>query len=100
MKKNKYTGYWVWIQNKIELNIYTWTGAFVFNDEGKRSWINVQAAKSHDGYHLKIPNDIKQYWLAFSLNEFKDFDQEGPFNNDEDICWYWHGHEHNWKVYP
>jgi hypothetical protein len=55
---------------------------------------------SHTGYSLTIPDDIQKYWLVFHVHLSTEQDKwQGPFNNDGDKCWHYHGHLDSWEIW-
>ncbi|CAI2162697.1 19527_t:CDS:2 [Funneliformis geosporum] len=99
-------GYTVWIQNKALRGTTTLAAATLTYEKDAWNWtdapdINSESGIAHQGYSLDIPNEIKSYYLVFwvflSLRQDK---WRGPFNNDGDKCWHFHGTQDFWDVYP
>ncbi|CAB4484357.1 unnamed protein product [Rhizophagus irregularis] len=88
-------GYKVWIHNKLESG--TWAGVDAVTEDGKK--ITSNWSFSHKGFHLTIPDDTGTYYLHFGLISFEDIKIRGPFTNDQDACWHFHGNVFKWEVY-
>lgn len=75
----------------------TWAGVDAITEDGKK--ITSNWSISHKGFHLTIPDDISSYYLHFGLISFEEVKTRGPFTNDQDACWHFHGNVFKWKVY-
>ncbi|CAI2168823.1 13165_t:CDS:2 [Funneliformis geosporum] len=94
----------VWIQNKVERGCFTRAAATQIHDEEGWEWdkdgIDNRGQWTHNGYYLYIPEDVKTYWLVFGVLYSTEEDKwRGPFENDGDKCWHFHGTLDNWKIY-
>ncbi|CAB4404281.1 unnamed protein product [Rhizophagus irregularis] len=90
-------GHTVWIQNKLVVGTVSITTALT-PDGGV---IDEKMASAHKGYHLYIPEDKSTFYLDFDvLGSVQDLKKRGPFNNDQDSCWHYHGNSGNWDVFP
>ncbi|CAG8505137.1 11644_t:CDS:2 [Gigaspora rosea] len=56
---------------------------------------------SHGGFSLAVPDNVESYWVIFAVGlSTVDDKWRGPSNNTQDICWHFHGHIDDWKIYP
>ncbi|CAI2180478.1 17141_t:CDS:2 [Funneliformis geosporum] len=97
----------VWIQNRALSGTITCAAATHENEGDKFSFNELNDAidevckTSHDGYYLNISDTIQKYWLIFGVEwSTEDYKWRGPFTNNGDKCWHFHGIEDNWDVYP
>ncbi|CAG8750275.1 12639_t:CDS:1, partial [Funneliformis mosseae] len=59
-----------------------------------------ETRKAHKGYSLTIPDRVKKYWLGFGVTlSFENDKWRGPFTNDEDRCYHFHGDESYWELF-
>ncbi|CAI2168821.1 13164_t:CDS:2 [Funneliformis geosporum] len=94
----------VWIQNKARIGVFTHAAATEENQQGHFNWNDGGFANegewTHTGYSLNIPDEINTYWLAFQIGlSLEDDKWRGPFNNDRDQCWHFHGTLENWEIF-
>ncbi|CAG8726580.1 9665_t:CDS:1, partial [Funneliformis mosseae] len=88
----------VWIQNKVSAGAYTRVQASVVN--GGDGTFADESERAHKGYSLNIPDRVKQYWLGFGVEGSFEHDKwRGPFTNDGDRCFHFHGVLENWEVF-
>ncbi|CAB4432593.1 unnamed protein product [Rhizophagus irregularis] len=91
-------GYLIWIQNKLVKGTVSISTALEQKGGGT---IDEQMASAHKGYHLNVPNNYSQYFLAFDvLGTQQQLKERGPINNTQDYCWHYHGNALIWNVYP
>ncbi|CAI2176900.1 14269_t:CDS:2, partial [Funneliformis geosporum] len=96
-------GYTVWIHNWASSGTITDAAATENNEKGHWSWthpaIDNRGESARKGYHLVIPQNITTYWLVFGVaSSLEDDKWRGPYNNDGDKCWRFHGSEDDWNI--
>ncbi|CAI2179917.1 17749_t:CDS:1, partial [Funneliformis geosporum] len=57
----------VWIQNKVVTGVWTKTAA---TSDGQ-TYIDIEGAYAHKGYHLEIPNNVETFSLIFIVDNNK-----------------------------
>ncbi|CAB5305960.1 unnamed protein product [Rhizophagus irregularis] len=71
-----------------------------FDWHGDAGAIDIEGDWAHRGYSLNVPDNVKSYWLAFRVAASTEDDKwRGPFNNDGDKCWHFHGTIDSWNVF-
>ncbi|CAB4426385.1 unnamed protein product [Rhizophagus irregularis] len=98
----------VTIENKLDKNTAAMAAALTYMGSGRYNWggddnglIDYNWSVSHHGFELSIPDDMITFNLVFGVaDSIKEDKWYGPFDNTQDICWHYHGHQNNWKVYP
>jgi hypothetical protein len=65
--------------------------------ETRGNLIDQDGKFSHVCYSLTVPDDVQSYWLNFHVREQDKV--RGPYNNDGDKCWHFHGHIDSWKIW-
>ncbi|CAI2170274.1 14644_t:CDS:2 [Funneliformis geosporum] len=100
-------GHIVWIQNKALSGTSTCAAATLINEgkhfsfEGRSDNIDAHCETAHTGYSLNITDDKRSYWLVFGVSWSTEENKwRGPYTNDGDKCWHFHGSEDSWDVYP
>ncbi|GBC06390.1 hypothetical protein RclHR1_00680034 [Rhizophagus clarus] len=96
----------VWIHNKVTAGTWTNAAAVLENKQGDFDWsgdagaIDIEGDWAHTGYSLTVPSNVKSYWLAFRVAASTEENKwRGPYNNDGDKCWHFHGTLDNWIVF-
>ncbi|CAB4426384.1 unnamed protein product [Rhizophagus irregularis] len=100
----------VTIENKLDKGTLARVAALTYMGSGHYNWgekekddglIDYDELYSHYFFELAIPDDVKTFNLVFGVPESLTEDKwYGPFDNTQDICWHYHGHQNSWKVYP
>ncbi|CAI2167229.1 17864_t:CDS:2 [Funneliformis geosporum] len=99
-------GYTVVIQNKVTKGTDTMVAATYGDEGGNFNWwhtndaIVENFAEAHSGYNITIPDNVTTYWLVFGVDWSTEQDKwRGPFTNNGDQCWHFHGTLDDWKIY-
>ncbi|CAG8478325.1 5496_t:CDS:2 [Funneliformis caledonium] len=88
----------VWIHNKVTAGTWTRVQASVVN--GGDGTFTEKTRMAHKGYSLTIPDRVKKYWLGFGVTLSLEHDKwRGPFTNDGDRCYHFHGDASYWELY-
>ena len=88
----------VYIHNKIFVGTYTCVQATTDNSSLYHA-ITEPCAFAHKGYSLTIPDKVQTYWLAFEVYaSLENVKWRGPFQNDGDKCWHFHGSVDDWNI--
>ncbi|CAI2190145.1 4386_t:CDS:2 [Funneliformis geosporum] len=96
-------GHTVWIHNKVTVGTLTAAAATETNEGSGFSWygpyIDMHSENAHKGYSLYIPDNKATFWLVFGVSgSLQENKWRGPFNNDGDKCWHYHGTIDGWNV--
>ncbi|CAG8692507.1 3381_t:CDS:2 [Funneliformis caledonium] len=87
----------VWIHNKVSAGTTTTVTASTVNGGDGRFADGSEIA--HKGYSVNIPDRVKKYYLGFNVEGSFEHDKwRGPFNNDGDRCFHFHGVLENWDI--
>ena len=89
-----YAGNHIWASNKM------WPGTigniFVTAD-GKT--IASGGSHAHDGITIDLTSEYKSYYLTFSVEASTEDDKHrGPFTNDQNYCFKFHGSVDKWDI--
>ncbi|CAB4387449.1 unnamed protein product [Rhizophagus irregularis] len=101
-----YADHTVWIHNKVTAGTWTNAATVLKNKKGNFDWsgdagaIDIEGDWAHTGYSLNVPDNVSSYWVAFRVAASTEDDKwRGPYNNDGDKCWHFHGTIDSWDVY-
>ena len=98
-------GHTVYIQNKLVAGTSGIVAGTIdkednFNWQINDSWAQ-DSSRAHAGFSLSVPDNLNTYWLVFAVGlSTEQYKWRGPFTNNQDICWHFHGHIDSWDVYP
>ncbi|GBC09014.1 hypothetical protein RclHR1_08540013 [Rhizophagus clarus] len=88
----------VWVHNK--LTVGTWAAVTATNDSDGIYNIAQDWSVSHNGFHVDVPDNYPTFYLFFDvIVSTQDTKERGPFDNNQDSCWHFHGHLDSWDIY-
>ncbi|GBC04084.1 hypothetical protein RclHR1_00550029 [Rhizophagus clarus] len=102
-------GHTINVENKLVRGTWGLGAATDYLGSGNFDWdhdnsaIDQNWSIAHNGFDLTIPDDqnITTFYLVFGVSGSTEQDKwRGPFDNNQDYCWHFHGHIDSWKVYP
>ncbi|PKC11512.1 hypothetical protein RhiirA5_397443 [Rhizophagus irregularis] len=93
-------GHTIWVHNKLVVGTWAAVTAVDTLDYAHQNQIDQQWSIAHHGFHLTIPDNYTTFYLYLeAIASTQDTKTRGPFNNNQDFCWHFHGSLNDWDVY-